>query len=126
MTPYLSLFHLYVVQSLEIISKPKLIEQVYYDKTWSFGTFSVSFKVSWEKVRDEMINEKGLDSTVADRIGEFVKLKGDEKILEKLETNEDFIANEKAKDGLKELKKIAQWSKILEFAENVSHVGNQK
>lgn len=30
----------------------------------------------WEDVRHEMINEKGLDSAAADRIGEYVQFKG--------------------------------------------------
>ena len=33
-------------------------------------------KAPWEDVRKEMTEEKGLDPEVADRIGEYVKLKG--------------------------------------------------
>lgn len=33
-------------------------------------------KMSWEDVRKEMTVDKGLDGDVADRIGEYVKLKG--------------------------------------------------
>ena len=32
--------------------------------------------MSWEDVRKEMIDEKGLDENIADKIGEFVKLRG--------------------------------------------------
>ena len=34
-------------------------------------------KMSWEDVRKEMTVDKGLDGDVADRIGEYVKLKGE-------------------------------------------------
>ena len=33
-------------------------------------------KLPWDDVRREMTDEKGLDAAVADRIGEYVKLKG--------------------------------------------------
>lgn len=33
-------------------------------------------KLPWEDVRKEMTVDKGLDGDVADRIGEYVKLKG--------------------------------------------------
>jgi len=32
--------------------------------------------MSWEDVRKEMVVDKGLDGDVADKIGEYVKLKG--------------------------------------------------
>ena len=32
--------------------------------------------MSWTDVRKEMTDEKGLDGAVADKIGEYVKLKG--------------------------------------------------
>ena len=33
-------------------------------------------KLPWEEVKKEMVAEKGLDPTVADKIGEYVKHKG--------------------------------------------------
>lgn len=33
--------------------------------------------MAWVDVKKEMTNEKGLDPEVADRIGEYVKLKGE-------------------------------------------------
>jgi hypothetical protein len=33
-------------------------------------------KLPWADVKKEMTEEKGLDSSVADRIGEYVKLQG--------------------------------------------------
>ena len=34
-------------------------------------------QLSWSEVRKEMIEEKDLDPIVADKIGEYVKLKGE-------------------------------------------------
>lgn len=34
-------------------------------------------KLAWEEVKREMVKEKGLDEGVADRIGEYVGLKGE-------------------------------------------------
>jgi histidyl-tRNA synthetase len=36
----------------------------------------ISSQLPWEDVRKEMVDEKGLAGDVADRIGEYVKLKG--------------------------------------------------
>jgi histidyl-tRNA synthetase len=33
-------------------------------------------KAPWAEVKKEMVEEKGLDPVVADKIGEYVKLKG--------------------------------------------------
>lgn len=33
-------------------------------------------QLPWEEVKKEMTQEKGLDPTVADKIGQYVKLKG--------------------------------------------------
>ena len=38
--------------------------------------------MSWEDVRKEMVVDKGLDGDVADKIGEYVKLKGKQQPLE--------------------------------------------
>lgn len=70
-----------------------------------------------------MVNEKGLERPVAEAIGKYVKMKGDETILNELEKNKDFMANKEALTGLEELKKLAKCAKILEFAENVSYLG---
>ena len=51
-------------------------------------------KLPWEEVRREMTEEKGLDPEVADRIGDYVQLKGGNELVEKLRADEKFSANE--------------------------------
>ena len=52
---------------------------------------------SWADVRKEMTEEKGLDPEVADKIGEWVVLKGQKDLLEKLRSNEQLAANQSMK-----------------------------
>ncbi|KAJ8688696.1 Cytoplasmic and mitochondrial histidine tRNA synthetase [Pleurotus ostreatus] len=60
--------------------------------------------MSWVNVKKEMTDEKGLDSVVADKIGEYVKLKGGLDLLEKLEADTTLMANPNAKQGVAEMK----------------------
>lgn len=57
-------------------------------------------KVPWEEVRKEMIEEKGLDSEVADKIGEYVVLKGSQELLDRLRKDEKLSSNASAAEGL--------------------------
>ncbi|KAH9994154.1 hypothetical protein F4779DRAFT_218767 [Xylariaceae sp. FL0662B] len=60
-------------------------------------------KLPWADVRKEMIEEKGLDGDVADRIGGWVVLKGKKDLLEKLKSDEKLAANESMKQGMADL-----------------------
>lgn len=57
-------------------------------------------KLPWADVKKEMTQEKGLPEDVADRIGEWVVLKGKKDILEKLRADEKIMANETMKQGI--------------------------
>ena len=50
-------------------------------------------KSQWEEVRREMIEEKGLDGAIADRIWTFVQRKGGRDVLEALRQEESLKAN---------------------------------
>lgn len=60
-------------------------------------------KLPWADVRKEMTEEKGLDGEVADRIGEWVVLKGQGDLVEKLRADEKMAANESMKQGMADL-----------------------
>ncbi|KAL1211423.1 Histidine--tRNA ligase, cytoplasmic [Cardamine amara subsp. amara] len=62
-------------------------------------------KQSFEQVKKEMVEEKGLSSEVADRIGKFVKEKGAPmELLSKLrQEGSEFLANQSSKEALDEL-----------------------
>lgn len=76
-------------------------------------------KLPWEDVRKEMVDEKGLDPAIADKIGmslcnvcefmsltpigKWVVLKGQRDLLEKLQGDEEFSNNESMKQGMADL-----------------------
>ncbi|KAJ0244595.1 Histidine--tRNA ligase [Hirschfeldia incana] len=62
-------------------------------------------KQSFEQVKKEMVEEKGLSSEIADRIGSFVKEKGAPmELLSKLrQEGSEFLGNKSSKEALDEL-----------------------
>ncbi|KIJ66599.1 hypothetical protein HYDPIDRAFT_86557 [Hydnomerulius pinastri MD-312] len=57
-------------------------------------------KLPWLEVKKEMTDEKGLSPEVADKIGEFVKLKGGPSLLDRLKADEALMSNASAKQGI--------------------------
>ncbi|RIB10325.1 histidyl-tRNA synthetase [Gigaspora rosea] len=78
-------------------------------------------KLPWEDVKKEMTEEKGLDPNIADRIGEYVKLKGNKELLDKLFLDQSLISNINAKTGLNDMVLLFKYLEI--FGE--SKDGNQ-
>ncbi|KAJ5082741.1 hypothetical protein N7532_011784 [Penicillium argentinense] len=60
-------------------------------------------KMPWADVRKEMVDEKGLDGAVADRIETYVMHKGGRELLDRLMKDETLNANESAKAGLTDM-----------------------
>jgi len=60
-------------------------------------------KLPWAEVRKEMTEEKGLDGAVADKIGEWVVLKGKKDLLQKLQADPALSANPSMQQGMKDL-----------------------
>ncbi|KZT27501.1 histidyl-tRNA synthetase [Neolentinus lepideus HHB14362 ss-1] len=60
-------------------------------------------KLPWADVKKEMTDEKGLDESIADKIGEYVKLKGGPALLDQLKADETLMANKSAKQGADEM-----------------------
>ncbi|KAJ3819810.1 histidine-tRNA ligase [Lentinula raphanica] len=60
-------------------------------------------KLPWADVKKEMTEEKGLDPSVADRIGEYVKHKGGPELLDQLLADTALSANASAKQGLEDM-----------------------
>ena len=59
--------------------------------------------MAWADVKKEMTDEKGLDPTIADKIGEYVKHKGGPALLDQLRSDAGLIANPSAKQGIEEM-----------------------
>ena len=60
-------------------------------------------KMPWNEVRREMVEEKGLEAEVADKIQEFVTLRGGRDLLEKLRADERLMGNANAKAGIEDM-----------------------
>ncbi|KEZ44592.1 putative histidyl-trna synthetase protein [Scedosporium apiospermum] len=77
-------------------------------------------KLPWADVRKEMTEEKGLAEDVADRIGEWVVLKGQRDLLEKLQGDEKLAANEKMKQGMADLALMFEYLDNFQVLDKVS------
>ncbi|KZT42597.1 histidyl-tRNA synthetase [Sistotremastrum suecicum HHB10207 ss-3] len=77
-------------------------------------------KLPWADVRLEMTVEKGLDPDVADKIGEYVKLKGGEELLTKLEEDSVLKNSARAQEGLKDMAILFRLLRIYKITEKIS------
>lgn len=77
-------------------------------------------KLPWAEVRKEMTEEKGLDGEVADRIGEWVVLKGKHDLLEKLRNDEKLSSNESMKKGMEDISLLFEYLEAFETLDRVS------
>ncbi|KAM0252062.1 hypothetical protein ACHAP5_001387 [Fusarium lateritium] len=77
-------------------------------------------KLPWADVRKEMTEEKGLDGEVADRIGEWVVLKGKQDLLQKLQSTESLAANESMKQGMEDIALLFEYLEAFDCLDRVS------
>ncbi|KAH9815665.1 histidyl-tRNA synthetase [Teratosphaeria destructans] len=77
-------------------------------------------KSPWAEVKREMTEEKGLNEEVADRIGEYVILKGGRDVLEKLRADEKLYANESAKAGLDDIDLLFGYLETFDVLDKIS------
>lgn len=70
-------------------------------------------KMSWEDVKKEMTNEKGLDENVANIIGTYVVKSGGSDLIEELMQNKEFAENSDAKKGLEELRLLYKYAENM-------------
>jgi histidyl-tRNA synthetase len=77
-------------------------------------------KLPWAEVRKEMTEEKGLAEEVADKIGEYVVLKGQKDLLSKLQADEKLMANASMKAGIEDIELLFTYLEAFNALENVS------
>jgi len=78
-------------------------------------------KAPWEDVKKEITVEKGQTEEVAEIIGKYVKLKGSlQEVIEILEKDEGILANEKAMEGLKDIKLLKDYVESMEIDSYIS------
>lgn len=77
-------------------------------------------KLPWADVKKEMVEEKGLASDVADKIGEYVKHKGGRDLLEMLLKDEVLTSNANAAAGLAEMGTLFDYLEIFDVMDKMS------
>ncbi|EKV07138.1 Histidyl-tRNA synthetase, mitochondrial [Penicillium digitatum] len=77
-------------------------------------------KMPWADVRKEMVDEKGLDPEVADRIEKYVMNKGSRELLDSLLTDETLNANASAKAGLEEMAMMMDYLEAFGVLDKIS------
>ncbi|KAI0320041.1 histidyl-tRNA synthetase [Amylostereum chailletii] len=77
-------------------------------------------KLPWEKVKAEMTEEKGLDPVCADKIGEYVKLKGKRDLLDTLLADKALTENKRAKEGLDEMSLLFTYLEQWDVLDKIS------
>ncbi|BFZ15092.1 hypothetical protein BsWGS_18131 [Bradybaena similaris] len=76
-------------------------------------------KTFWEDVRNEMINEKGLDSAAADRIGEYVQFKGGIDLVNELLKDTNLTTKKNAVEALEEIKLLLTYCEAYNVSDKV-------
>ncbi|CAI8050355.1 Histidine--tRNA ligase [Geodia barretti] len=77
-------------------------------------------KTEWEEVKKEMVEGKGLEEAVADKIGEYVKLSGHFELLEKLMSDMGLTAVASARAGLEDMKLLLHYCELFGVLDKVS------
>ncbi|KAJ3032807.1 Cytoplasmic and mitochondrial histidine tRNA synthetase [Rhizophlyctis rosea] len=77
-------------------------------------------KMPWEDVKKEMVEEKGLAADVADRIGEYVKLKGSSELCDTLAADAGLSKNASAMKGVEEMRLLLQYLDVFGVLPKVS------
>lgn len=77
-------------------------------------------KMPWADVRKEMVEDKGLDGAVADKIETYVMQKGARDLLEKLLKDETLTANASAKAGLDDMALLMEYLDAFGVLDKIS------
>lgn len=77
-------------------------------------------KLPWADVKKEMTEEKGLAEDVADRIGEWVVLKGKHDLLDKLRADPTISENKLIQEGLADLQLLFEYLEAFGAFERIS------
>mmetsp|Transcript_5268 Transcript_5268/g.4456 ORF Transcript_5268/g.4456 Transcript_5268/m.4456 type:complete len:359 (-) Transcript_5268:107-1183(-) len=77
-------------------------------------------KEDWKEVKRELIEEKGLTEQMANKIGEFVELKGNPtEMIELIKTKGIFKGSEQGEAAIKEFEVLIKYLEDLKCTENV-------
>ena len=76
-------------------------------------------KNSWSEVRKEIIEEKGLNESSADKIGTYVSQFGGMELISKLREDNELMKNESAVKGLESVELLFKYCNILQVTDKI-------
>lgn len=76
-------------------------------------------KSPWEEVRKEMVEEKGLDESVADKIWSYVQKKGGPDILESLQSDPNLKDNKTMQRGLEDMSLLFRYLSAFKILDSI-------
>ncbi|KAJ9475942.1 Histidine--tRNA ligase, mitochondrial [Pseudozyma hubeiensis] len=77
-------------------------------------------KSPWAEVKREMVEDKGLAADIADKIGEYVKLKGGKDLLVKLKADQVMMAHPVASQGVKDMELLFDYLDVYGITDRMS------
>lgn len=77
-------------------------------------------KLPWSAVRAELCGEKGLTEETADRIGEFVQLRGGAELVDELLARTELADNGRTRRGLEDLQLLFRYLRVFGITSDVS------
>ena len=77
-------------------------------------------KSPWADVKHEMVEEKGLEENVADKIGTYVQQRGGRELIAKLQDDTVLTQNERAVEGLAEMELLYQYLDVYGVTDRLS------
>lgn len=76
-------------------------------------------KLSWEEVKDEMVNQKGLEDKVANSIGQYVSQSGGIELINKLREDKILMQQKAGVEGLEAMELLLQYCNIYELTDKL-------
>ncbi|KAG5519156.1 hypothetical protein PMAC_002244 [Pneumocystis sp. 'macacae'] len=76
-------------------------------------------KLSWDFIKKEMVEEKGLDDLVADKVGDYIKNKGGKDLLEKLKLDKLIGKHPIALEGIEDMETLYEYLEYLDIDSKV-------
>jgi histidyl-tRNA synthetase len=76
--------------------------------------------MNWSHVRKELIEERQLSAEVTDRIGEYVKLKGDCDLIERVKQDAQLMQNKNVQAAVEDLQLLFKYLSIFDLNKKVS------
>lgn len=76
-------------------------------------------KSPWEEVEKEMVEEKGLDKSIAEKIGTYVLKSGGKELIDQLRNDADLMKQKSAVEGLDAIELLLKYCDLFKISDNL-------